>query len=65
MFTPPDFDAGAEAPVDRWAVRLDEPDALQPIAHTSDADAALLPLFTLELPTLEFQPRLSRFEEAA
>lgn len=65
----PSFDT--ELPVDRWAVRLDEPPAgpLESVAHASDiddGDAVRLPCaFTLEMPSADFQPRLSRFGEAA
>jgi hypothetical protein len=62
--------ADADAPVDRWAVRLDEPvrppaaDALGPAPEPVADDVPFLP-FSLDIPTIEFQPRLSRFDEAA
>jgi hypothetical protein len=66
----PSFDA--EVPVDRWAIRLDEPAASErPVAHASgsdaeDADPTFLPFtFTMDVPSADFQPRLSRFDEAA
>jgi hypothetical protein len=67
MFPP--FDPDADAPEGRWAVRLDEPHA-RPVPHDPGPDfdtPDTLPfaLFTLDVPTLEFQPRLSRFGEAA
>lgn len=54
----------ADFPVDLWTVRLDEPAA----ALTPDAsdDPTFLPFtFTLDVPPADFQPRLSRFDEAA
>lgn len=61
----PSFDA--DLPVDRWAIRLDEPTA-RPVADasSSEGDPTFLPFsFTLDVPSDEFQPRLSRFDEAA
>lgn len=58
-------DADLPGSVDRWAIRLDEPSA-PPVFHTEAEPDGLHPvLFSMELPTLEFQPRLSRFDEAA
>jgi hypothetical protein len=56
----------ADLPVDRWAVRLDEPAApsTKPAADLADADHLAF-TFTLDVPAADFQPRLSRFDEAA
>ena len=63
----PSLDADADAPVsmDRWAVRLDEP--MPSVADASGSDADDLPFlpFLLDIPTDEFHPRLSRFDEGA
>lgn len=61
----------ADLPVDRWAIRLDEPPAgpVGPVVsatNSDDADGVFLPFtFTMDVPSDEFQPRLSRFDEAA
>lgn len=59
----------AELPVDRWAVRLDEPAtaSAKPVSDLADPeDAVHLSLtFSLDVPSTDFQPRLSRFGEAA
>lgn len=62
----PSLDDAAAVSVDRWAVRLDEP-AHRTVADASDSDADELPFlpFLLDIPTDEFHPRLSRFDEAA
>ena len=59
------LDAAAVS-VDRWAVRLDEP-MPSAVADASDAaaDELLFLPFLLDVPTDEFHPRLSRFDEAA
>lgn len=64
----PSFDdTDAPVSVDRWAVRLDEPAASPPVASPPDDDSDDRPFlpFTLDIPNVEYQPRLSRFGEAA
>lgn len=64
----PSFDdTDAPVSVDRWAVRLDEPVATYPVTSAADTDPDDRPFlpFTLDIPNAEYQPRLSRFGEAA
>ena len=71
MTTPADAGFDFAIPVDRWAVRLDEPtpeptaaDASGSVPLASNTEPEPLP-FPLEVPGDGFEPRLLRFGEAA